>query len=193
MQFFVGIVFSGLPCQIKWMTAKSVEPWLRYMYKTRDLSCSILMGSFCSLPPKCASYVKHLHVIMLSGRFLQAKGKECRRHRALRTLGSLFDFEKFRKTSSSHTLAWAAAACERFEADTDSIHQPLHLCLMALRRHSCLPVCLVCTYHMPTYTFMSENQQAAQRQGAQMDFLIQLFAGSLFSSSGFWSPSQKRT
>lgn len=93
----------------------------------------------------------------------------------------------------SHSLAWAAAACEPFEADTDSIHQPLHLCLMALCRHSCLPVCLMCTYRMPTYTFMSENQQAAQRQGAQMDFLIQLFAGSFFSSTGFWSPSQKCT
>lgn len=93
----------------------------------------------------------------------------------------------------SHSLAWAAAACERFEADTDSIHQPLHLCLMALCRHSCLPVCLMCTYRMPTYTSMSENRQAAQRQGAQMDFLIQLFAGSFFSSTGFWSPSQKCT
>lgn len=91
-----------------------------------------------------------------------------------------FDFEKFYKTSSSHTLAWAGAACERFEADRDSIHQPLHLCLMALCRHSCLPACLMCAYRMPTSSFYVRKTAGSTASG---------FANGFFNPVVCWEVS----
>lgn len=67
------------------------------------------------------------------------------------TVSSLCDFEKFYKTPSCHAADWAG--CERFAADRDNIHQALHLCLMARSEKLCLPWCLMCAYHMPTYSF----------------------------------------
>lgn len=138
---------------------------------------------------KCGSHVKHLHIIMLSKYFQQAKEKECCCHCvSLKNILSppcpfFFDFEKFYKTSSSHTLAWAGAACERFEADRDSIHQPLHLCLMALCRHSCLPACLMRAYRMPTSSFYVRKSAGSTASGFANGFSNPVVCWEVFFSS----------
>lgn len=108
---------------------------------------------------KCVWYVKCLHAVMVCHhceRFQQQVKERCSAIAALRgkvadTVSSLCDFEKFYKTPSCHGADWAG--CERFAADRDNIHQPLHLCLMACSEKLCLPWCLMCAYHMPTYSF----------------------------------------